>query len=66
MKKLGRIFTSRVSYHLYFWIFFFGLMFLSSGAKNETIAERVVHSLEYIAFLIVPVYIHFFILNRFF
>ena len=66
MKKLGRIFTSRVAYHLYFWIFFFGLTFLSSGAKKETLTVRIVQSLEYIAFLIVPVYIHFFILDRFF
>ncbi|MGB3863082.1 MAG: histidine kinase [Candidatus Aminicenantaceae bacterium] len=66
MKKLGRIFTSRFAYHMYFWIFFFGLMFLSSGAKEESLTVRVVQSFEYIAFLIVPVYIHFFILDRFF
>jgi LytS/YehU family sensor histidine kinase len=66
MKKLGRIFTSRVAYHLYFWIFFFGLMFLSSGAEEESLTVRIVNSLEYIAFLVVPVYIHFFILDRFF
>jgi two-component system LytT family sensor kinase len=66
MKKLGRIFTSRIAYHVYFWLFFFGLMFLSSGAKKETLSVRIVQSLEYIAFLIVPVYIHFFNLNRFF
>ena len=66
MKKIGRIFTSRIAYHLYFWIFFFGLTFLSSGAKKEILTDRIVQSLEYIAFLIVPVYIHFLILDRFF
>lgn len=66
MKKLGQLFTSRFAYHMYFWIFFFGLMFLSSGAKEESLAVRVVQSFEYIAFLIVPVYFHFFIFDRFF
>ncbi|MCK4932623.1 MAG: histidine kinase [Candidatus Aminicenantes bacterium] len=66
MKKLGQIFTSRIAYHMYFWIFFFGLIFLSSGAKEESLTVRVVQNLEYIAFLIVPVYFHFLILDRFF
>jgi two-component system LytT family sensor kinase len=66
MKKLGRMFTSRVAYHVYFWLFFFGLMFLSSGTMEKSVTVRIIHSLEYIAFLIVPVYIHFFILDRFF
>lgn len=66
MKKLGQIFTSRFAYHMYFWIFFCGLMFLSSGAKEESLTVRVVQSFEYIAFLIVPVYFHFFIFDRFF
>ncbi len=66
MKKIGRIFTSRLVYHIYFWIFFFGLIVLSSGAHNESYTVRVVRSLEYIAFLIVPVYFHFFVFDRFF
>jgi LytS/YehU family sensor histidine kinase len=41
-------------------------MFLASGVKEKSITVRIVHSLEYIAFLIVPVYIHFFILDRLF
>lgn len=66
MKKLVRIFTSRFVYHVYFWIFFFGLMFLSSGTHSESYTVRALLSLEYIAFLIVPVYFHFFIFDRFF
>jgi two-component system LytT family sensor kinase len=33
---------------------------------EESLAVRAVHSLEYVAFLVVPVYFHFFILGRFF
>ncbi len=66
MKKLVRILTSRFANHMYFWIVFFLLLFLSSGVKEESITVRIVSSLEYIAFLIWPVYIHFFILDRLF
>jgi LytS/YehU family sensor histidine kinase len=41
-------------------------MFLASGAENESLNVRLIRSLEYIAFLIVPVYFHFFIFDRFF
>jgi two-component system LytT family sensor kinase len=60
------MFTSRVAYHVYFWLFFFGLMFLSSGTMEKSVTVRIIHSLEYIAFLIVPVFFHLFILDRFF
>ena len=66
MKKLIQILKSRFANHIYFWIVFFLLMFLASGVKEKSITVRIVHSLEYIAFLIVPVYIHFFILDRLF
>ena len=66
MKKLGRILTSRYANHIYFWLVFFGLMFLASGAGEESLSTRVIHSFEYIGFLVVPVYIHFFIFARFF
>jgi LytS/YehU family sensor histidine kinase len=51
---------------MYIWIVFLFLMFLSSGVKEEPLSVRLIQSFEYLAFLVVPVYIHFFILNRFF
>jgi hypothetical protein len=66
MKKLGRILTSRIANHIYFWLVFFALMFLASGADEESLSVRLIHSSEYIGFLIVPVYVHFFIFARFF
>lgn len=58
--------TSRYANHMYFWIVFFFLMFLSSGVKQESLSVRIILSFEYIAFLVVPVYVHFFVFDRFF
>ncbi len=65
-KRSKKVLNSPVAFHLYFWLFFFVFTFLTFGAKETSLSQKALHALEYLALIILPVYIHFFLLERFF
>jgi sensor histidine kinase YesM len=65
-KRSKKVLNSPVAYHLYFWLFFYVFNFLTLGSKEGSLNQKAIHALEYLALIILPVYIHFFLLERFF
>lgn len=66
--KIVGLLTSRIAFHIYFWLFIFLFIALTMESKEEAISlwKRIYISLRPIAMTILPVYTHFFILERYF
>jgi sensor histidine kinase YesM len=63
---LTSLLNSRLLHHFLFWLFLFGVLSVSSGAREMSIPQLIVHNLGHLAILFPPVYAHFYILDKFF
>ncbi|MFC2165259.1 sensor histidine kinase [Acidobacteriota bacterium] len=61
-----RVINSRLLHHLLFWSFFFAFLSVSPEVREVSFIKLLIHNLGHIAVLIPPVYIHFYILEKFF
>lgn len=63
---IKRCASSRLLQHLLFWFLFLVFLTVTPEAQAIPLWKRAVHNLVHIGVLIPPVYLHFFILERFF
>ena len=63
---LKKILTARVSYHFYFWAFFFFLILITPEKEGVTLSMKAMTGLRIITLGVFPVYFHFFIFEKFF
>jgi sensor histidine kinase YesM len=61
-----KVINSRLLHHFLFWSFFFAFLSVSPEVRGVPFIKLLIHNLGHIAVLIPPVYIHFFILEKFF
>jgi sensor histidine kinase YesM len=62
----SRVINSRILHHLLFWAFFFAFLSISPEVRGVPFVKLLIHNLGHIAVLIPPVYLHFYILEKFF
>jgi len=63
---LVRVINSRLLHHILFWSFFFAFLSISPEVREVPFIKLLIHNLGHIAVIIPPVYIHFYILEKFF
>jgi len=62
--KKTKIFGSQAAYHIYFWIFIFGVVYLTADCENGFLP--ILKNLTVITLLMIPVYTHFELYKRLF
>jgi sensor histidine kinase YesM len=60
-----RVINSRLLHHFLFWSFFFAFLSVSPEVRGVPFIKLLIHNLGHIVVLIPPVYIHFYILEKF-
>lgn len=67
-RRLSRIFKSDLGLYLLFWLFIFGFIVLTTGSKEGpvSLATKLIYGLRVLVQVIIPVYIHLYLLEKFF
>ena len=66
--KVVKVFTSRIAFHIYFWaamFCFFALALSTKSGPPPSFSARIQNGLSAIMMAIIPVYLHFYIFERF-